>query len=339
MKWLLPAVACAVLLAAPVSANTCGPNPQCDPDDPTTGPCCNASTCTWAATNDICTDPTSVCHTKKCSASHTCTAGTQREADPDTPCYPNNNQCIVGECDGNAHCLQPSGGFDNRCADTDPCTQNICNTDGSGTFTGCDFSQPVANGGGCSSTENGVCTVKTCQNGACVADDPPKTVTCTPSGDLCNPNLCVVNGQGNPVCQVIQQPKGTPCDANPLDCEWQRCKDDGTCGHQAAPNAADCDTNTGDDPSHCQLGQCNPHKGCLGSTSYPVASGVTSITVGGPAGPVPVATCASDSNSCTSDECNGSGSCQNRCLSGQDCGQSCSVTLHCTQNGSSCTCQ
>ncbi len=91
-------------------------------------------------------------------------------------------------------------------------------------------------------------------------------------------------------CQVVPVAAGTPCTDDGSLCTVDQCNGNGSCGHGPGNAGAVC---------RPAAGECDVAESCTGTTAACPADGW--VAAGTP--------CASDGNLCTTDVCNGAGSC------------------------------
>jgi hypothetical protein len=203
----------------------------------------------------------------------------QADAPIGAPCDLDSNLCTSDACDGNGACV-----FDSNvvcAAPAPPCEAGQACVPA----TGLCADYPDAFPGVPCDADANLCTNDECDgNGLCVFDSNVVCAGGTPcaAGEQCNP--------ANGLCENLPDaPLGTPCDADANLCTIDQCDGNGSCVFDsnlicliASPP--------------CEAGQaCDPGSGCV---NLPDAAAGTS--------------CDLDSNLCTIDQCNGSGSCLNQ---------------------------
>jgi hypothetical protein len=261
-------------------------NPDCDPSDPLTGPCCNAAQCTWLPAYDAnasdnteaeCIGPTNECKLRYCGTNHQCTVALspdQNRADGE-PCSPQFNKCLIGSCSAGA-CSTAAAAPRCSVAVCDPENCNQINTQyGYNWFQSCTdaaLSNPPPS---CNQVNNNVCYPMTCNptTRKCEASAPP--VTCGNSGvttGTCAIGSCTFSN-GTATCTSVAAPAGTSCpDVNPWDCNHHKCDGGGTgsshCSVRVRKAAASgCDA-TPNDGNHCTLSTCTATGRCRTGTTY-----------------------------------------------------------------------
>ncbi len=176
----------------PAPADKCMADLRCD---------LGSSRCVPAAEGPRCSQPADPCRVASCdAATGDCVQRSlpdQTECDPSTVCH-GVGTCLAGICQ------RPV-----RCADDDPCTNDLCDpTSGACTFA-------PSTGGSCS--DGDPCTVDdVCAGGACA----PGTARDCDDGNPCTQDACVP-GQG---CTWTPLAPTTPCD------DGLRCTTDDVCG-------------------------------------------------------------------------------------------------------------
>ncbi len=275
-----------------------------------------------------------------CEGGSTCNPGTgacvaQPDAPSGTACNADGNLCTIDTCNGSGSCNQtgtvscqaavppceggatcnpgtgacvaqpdaPSGTACN--ADGNLCTTDACNGSGTCAQTGtvsCQAAVPPCEGG------------STCNpgTGACVAQpDAPSGTACNADGNLCTTDACNGSGTCAQVGTVGCQPPTPPCEGG-TTCN----PGTGTCVAQPdAPSGTACNI----DGNLCTIDTCNGTGVCTpsGNVTCPGGPVCQGGQVCNPASgtcqlqppPPPGSPCNSDSNQCTLEQCNGSGSC------------------------------
>ncbi|MBU1165274.1 putative metal-binding motif-containing protein, partial [Patescibacteria group bacterium] len=192
-------------------------------------------------------------------------------------------------CSGGADCVMCSDGIDNDCDDGDAtggidCVDASCNgvdVGDCGSLGECDedircFGGAqicMSNGDDC--LDGNVCTDDTldwCDNGVC---QPGSSILCDDSTACTSDSCDSILG-----CQYSNAPAGTTCEDDSNACTDDECDGAGSCQNIAI----DCT-----DTTICTTDSCDSVLGCQND---PVAAGTT---------------CEDDSNACTDDECNATG--------------------------------
>ena len=279
--WIGAAMVAVALLAAPPAQAGCD-NPQCDPIGDGSG-CCN-SNCTWKDLNANCRGATDPCHTGQCNASHDCVLSNPLvNADNGKKCHRPADRCQVGECQGGV-CVQDNpDGWDEKCAELDgnPCTREcevVNNVPHCLSPTGIPAPNP------CSIVSGNNCQPGECAGGSCVASGPP--VICSGT-----PGQCFTRSCPGGVCGTTPTPGVQGCvkgGTQPNECQLTQCSNQGNCNIVDKDQGIDC-TETG----LCRDAACDGNGTCeqqFHAQNTPCQT-------------------ANDTNSCTNQVCNTSGSC------------------------------
>src|SRR5262245_20197664 len=372
-RCLITVLAC-VLLAGPVQAMACATDADCDDRNACTandrcegGDCvsdqvdcddgnpCSIDSCSLTdgcqhdpqpngascSDGNVCTGE-EVCQGGRCSNPRPldCDDGNPCTADSCAPPLGCRHTPVAGCCTADLDCVDFSACTQNERCDGGACTSdpvscddgNPCTTDGCAPDLGCHHI-PVLNGIACG--DGNVCDgVETCQDGSCVAGEPPHcndSNACTTDG--CDalagctvqqvPGCCNVDADcaDTSACTVNEQCEMHACTSDPLPCDDRNpcttdgCDPDAGCVHTAVPNGESC----GD------LDVCNGVETCQGGSCT--------------AGTAPL---CDDGNACTADGCNPTTGCTHDavagcCLADGDCadGDACTVNERCV--GGACT--
>ncbi len=303
---------------------------------------------------------TDTCTIYQCGVRRACSTGTVLD---DKPCTDNSGTCFKGVCcagclDAQGVCQQgivvtacgkspPGAGhtFCKSCADTDQCTTDLCNQDGSCGHGAVTDGTSCADANTCDGDE-------TCQAGKCT---PPATFNCPSDGNVCHAPSCdvqmkcsqkLLNGDGCPdadkcngdetcnngVCQAGVKPSCN--DNNP--CTVDACDPATGCTHKPTAVATDCDdgdlcngigscdgngkcvtkpSQVCNDNNPCTDDVCDPAKGCttvnnvLACNDGDPCTTVDKCSGGACLGSVP-AKC-DDGRACTTDTCTKGVGCAN----------------------------
>lgn len=321
----------------PLGGCTHTPVPGCcrsDADCPESDPCyrgvCNTVTgvCSRAPRplGTACASDGNACTNDICNGSGTCT----HPPTPGAPCDDGLGCTTTSTCNSSGLCI----GSGNPCSDGLACTGDVCTNTAGGGYS-CTY--PLLPGycliGGACYPEGAWRPGYPCQscqpsvnptgwtNRTAGSACPDEGLACT--GDVCNSagtcthpitagyclisSVCYSNGTLSPSnpCQSCQSAvtqtawsnlaSGTACPNDGISCTLDQCNGSGTCAHPLAPNycyiGGACYANNANNPANeCQA--------CLVATS---TSAWTNRAYG--------TGCTADSYSCTSDICNGTGSC------------------------------
>ena len=314
-----------------------------DPDAPAGTSCdldsnaCTVDICDGSGScvfdeNVVCADPT------VCDGGSTCDPATGACVDdPDAPsgtdCDRDNDLCTIDECDGSGSCVPVDTVF---CAgSTGPCDsgQNCDPTSGSCVDiadppwgTACDLDGNACtvdecNGmGGCIHVDDIACAdATTCDggstcdpaSGACVDDpDAPAGTSCDRDGNLCTTDVC--DGSGSCVFdEDVTCPEATVCDGGQVcDPATGVCEDlpDPPAGTSCDLDGNACTVDECDGTGNCVYVEdvtCAAATTCDGGATCDPATGACIDDPDAPAG----TSCNRDSDLCTVDVCDGSGSC------------------------------
>ncbi len=128
------------------------------------------------------------------------------------------NVCTTGETCINGVC---SGGTSMNCADTNPCTDDVCD--------------PAM---GCQNPPN----TAPCDDGdLCTYGDVCSGGTCGGTTVTCNSTDCITRScNGTATCDQSFRPSGTACTADGNPCTNDRCNASGTCTHPILANGTAC---------------------------------------------------------------------------------------------------
>lgn len=284
--------------SCPGPANSCDGGTVCNP---TTGACdnlpdvaagtacdrdsnactldvCNGSGMCVASTSVTCPGPTGPCDGGK-----VCNPGSGAcvdAADPSagTACNTDGDLCTLDQCNGTGSCVLAST-F--SCpGPMGPCDGGkVCNP---GTGTCVDAPDPAA--GTACNTDSNLCTIDHCNGtGSCVNTG---NVSCAAAVPPCEGGQVCVPATG--LCQnQPDAPLSTPCQADGTQCTIDHCNGSGVC---VTYDNVVCPGSTG----ACDAGTtCNAGTGACDALPDPAAG----------------TTCEADGNLCTTDRCNGTGSC------------------------------
>ncbi|MBI1825430.1 MAG: FG-GAP repeat protein [Planctomycetes bacterium] len=300
---------------------------DCDPVNPCAWTCV-ASTCqrVVAPNGTLCSDG-NLCNGNETCQNGVCTAGTPLNCADTNPCTTDSCVAATGcthtnladgtacgstvsaDCDSPDSCLSGvcvSNYKANGTACTDDgnaCTNDVCN--GSGSCT-----HPAKTNGTSCSDGNACTTGDTCSNGVCVGgpalncndNNPCTTDSCAPStgcahvsaanGTACGSSASTdcdsADTCSNGTCVPNYKASGTVCTDDGNACTSDVCNGAGTCTHPIKANGTACGSSAGtdcDSPDSCANGVCS---------SNHIVSGTV---------------CTDDGNACTSDVCDGAGTC------------------------------
>jgi len=317
--------------------------------DPQTGLCSNpAKADTATCTNGACRsgECVNLCAGKTCAALDdchlvgTCDPHTGECSNPpvaaDTTCVSDSNPCTRDVCDGAGACTHPAGNAGTPCRDStgecDP--QETCD----GATDQCPDDAKKAADEACSD-DGAACTRDVCDGqGACTHPLQPATFVCRESTDECDlEESC--DGATDECPADAKKDEGTACADDGELCTGDVCSAGGVCTHplQASTHVCreagdECDVPEScdgvsaacpadlraDRSKTCSLGACEAGvctdlctgKTCTASDACRVA-GTCDPQTGECSNP-PAASdtaCASDSNPCTRDVCDGAGGC------------------------------
>lgn len=246
------------------------------------------------------------------------------------------SQCSTGYCTNSVCCNVSACSAAGECYNAGTCQS------GSGTC-----SNPAKSSGTACSSDGNNCTLDQCNgSGTCSHPAGNSGAACPDDGNECTNDQC--NGVST-ACQHPAKSSGTACTADSNPCTLDQCNGSGSCTHPAGNNGTGC--NDGDactQTDTCSGGVCvggNPIV-CTASDECHVAGSCTAGVCSNPAAPFGTG-CTADSNPCTADECNGSGSCIHPAgNAGAQCsapscacpGGACTATLASTCTGSSTSC-
>jgi hypothetical protein len=304
------------------------PGSSCTDNNPCTDDACNgAGVCLHTNNTAPCDDDLF------CTGSDTCAGGTcsMHAGDPcagglecnntcneafdecqasfGTPCTDDGNQCTTDTCDGSGTCVHATrtGSCDDGvfCNGADTCSAGACTqhagnpcAGGAECATVCDETDDVcADPPGTPCDDGLFCNGDdTCLGGSCSAHDGDPCA----GGAECNAT-CV---EASDSCVA---PPGTPCTSDDNPCTDDECNGSGTCLHP--DNTAPCDDGVfcnGADT--CAAGACTEHAGdpCAGGAECATVCNETSDVCADPAG----TPCADDGDLCSTEACDGAGSCQ-----------------------------
>ena len=266
------------------------------------GPCCS-STCTPLVLGTVCTADSNVCTTDRCDGAGTCVA-TPNAASCDDGIFCNGTDtCLAGSCSfhsgdpctGGGECNDTCDEEAESCAlpfgtactdDANGCTDDRC--DGAGNCENAPNDDPCDDGVFCNGAD-------TCDAGSCsIHEGDP----CAAGGEC--------NDQCNETAEDCFSLSGVACAADANDCTDDACNGTGAC--VATPNSDPCDDGSfcnGTDT--CSGGSCSVHSGdpCAGGAECADTCNDQADTCFLAAGTA----CTADTNECTDDVCDGSGSC------------------------------
>ncbi len=241
-----------------------------------TGQCNGSGSCVGTFNTNSCNDGLF------CNGSDTCSGGSC-SLHAGNPCT-TGPEC-ANACNETAdNCIAAAGA---TCGDDgNPCTTNACN--GSGTCAATNNTLPCNDGSYCNGTD-------TCAAGSCSEH----------TGDPCagGPECLNVCDAEVRACRVSV---GTPCTDDGNVCTTNTCDIKGTC--IATDNMLPCDDALFcDGADTCAGGFCSQHAGdpCAGGPECANVCDDSADTCYLPAG----TTCTDDENNCTTNECDGSGTC------------------------------
>ncbi len=222
----------------------------------------------------------------------------------DKPCSDNSGTCYRGVCcagclDANGVCQQgnavtacgkspPGAGhtFCKSCADTDTCTTDLCNPDGSCGHGAAQDGLSCADANTCDGDE-------ICKAGKCT---PPSTFNCPSDGIACHAPTCDA--------QMMCTQKLLTGDSCP---DGNKCNGDETCNNGVCQAGTQPSCN---DNNPCTVDDCDPATGCTHKPTEAgsacddgnLCNGIGSCDGGGKCVIKPSQTC-DDSNPCTDDIC------------------------------------
>lgn len=167
-------------------------------------------------------------------------------------CNADTDGCTVGDQCLNGTCV---AGMAPDCSDeSDQCNTGVCSSTGSNSYV-C-ISNPLPhNGDACNADSDGCTLNDTCDNGDCIAGDPPD---CSSENDDCNIGACSSTGDNTYVC--VKDPtslNGSICNADSDGCTIDDTCTNGTC---TAGILADCS----EESDQCNTGVCQS----TGDNSY-----------------------------------------------------------------------
>lgn len=275
----------------------CTIDTDCDDSDPCTDDTCPTGLCFYADNTATCDDGDACTENDACSigvCAGTSIQGCQTCVDS-TDCS-DGNPCTIDACLANVctfvdnsppgQCCNPVTGVFTTIDDSDACTSDVCNADGSVTHND---NTPV---GQCCNPANGLSVViddnDACTTDTCNADGTVTYVDSTPSDQCCDPITGLLTA------------------INDLSaCTFDVCNADGTVTHNdTTPPGRCCSPVTGnlaviDDGDACTIDNCNPD----GSVTHldTTLAGDCCNPITGDVVPI------DDSNACTADLCNVSG--------------------------------
>lgn len=270
---------------------------ECDDGNATSGDCCSP-TCLFESSTTVCRVTTAECDvTETCTGSSgTCPINTFVSSG--TSCTDDGNVCTNDQCNGSGACTH---------------TNNTASCDDGLFCTGAD----ICNGGSCSVHAGDPCV-----------GGPECANTCEEDLDSCN------------------VPAGTACTDDSSACSLDICDGSGACTHPAGNAGATCRSSAGDcdvaevcdgtnptcptdlfQPSSYECrsaaGECDVPENCSGSGADCPADGFVA----------PGIACTDDGQPCTSDACDGDGTCEHVALPDTDVDSVCDAQDSCTNVG------
>ncbi len=269
--------------------------------------------------NTTCTDDGNECTSDVCSAGQ-CTHPAKTDG---TACTADTNSCTNDVCTFGA-CAHPNKSAGSACGSS---AAGLCDNPDTCNASGVCLTNNLPNGSACADDGN-ECTTDTCNAGVCAHPTRPNGSTCNDgsaatSNDQCTSGLCagtpqcVTNADCNDsnvcttdtcvggACQRVNNTVACADDGNV--CTNDLCGG-GACTHPAKANGTTCDDGlfcNGTDS--CSAGACTVHAGnpCAGG---PVCANTCNESSDNCFTAANTA-CTADTNACTNDVCNGSGTC------------------------------
>jgi hypothetical protein len=232
-----------------------------------------------------------------------------------------------------------SQGGDNKCHQ---CGDSVCSP--GETYLNCRQDCPPTCPGncpwcsGCVDPNSGMCVGAglTCGGGKTCNSVTHQCVACSNNGECddgnsCTNGLCVNAGQSSAYCTTSDAPVNTVCDSDSNSCTADVCDGAGSCVHPNEPVGTTCGggvcSGTGSCCAGCSIGgtcyangASNPANNCQSCNTVSSRTAWTNKANG--------VACTADAYSCTSDVCNGAGSCTHPLNAG-----SCLISGTCYANG------
>ncbi len=331
-------------------AEVCDAVDDCSPGTPPVvddGVACTTDSCDEAldavvnAPDDGACDDSDACTTDACTAGvgcahpFTCACTTPADCDDSNPCT--NDACTAGSCVYTNNTASCDDGL--YCDGADVCAGGACTHAG----------DPCAGGAVCASTCNETadncfavsgascpsdgnpCTTDAC-NGTGTCGHAPNTASCSDGlycngVDVCAGGTCTHPGDPcaagavcadtcNETADSCATPSGVGCTSDSNTCTTDACNGSGSCAH--TPNTLPCDDGlycNGADA--CSGGSC-VHAGnpCTGGAACNDTCSEAADNCYAPAG----AMCTDDGMACTTDACNGTGTCTHTTTPESACG-------------------
>ena len=290
---------------------------DCDDGNDCTFNFCNSGTCSYPNVVDGVTcggSPNGLCDLQDTCLSGVCQDNVRSVG---TSCRSATNECDVAEtCDG----INPACPADEFVANGVTCTDdgNECTSDTC--FNGTCSHDALNDGTTCGGSPNGLCDLQdTCMSGVCQDNVRAAGNTCRPPANECDSaEMC--DGL-LPECPPDSfQPAGTLCTDDLNECTDDVCDGAGTCGHPPVNDGTVCGNSPSGDcdaQDTCQSGSCVDNVQPDTFVCRPafnecdVADTCNGVLKSCPANAFVEAgtVCTDDNNDCTSDICNGTGSC------------------------------
>ncbi|MBM4244551.1 MAG: hypothetical protein FJ148_12145 [Deltaproteobacteria bacterium] len=259
---------------------------------------CCSSTCTFVTAGTQCRASAGVCDPAETCTGSSAACPTNSFATSGSSCTDDGNVCTDDQCNGSGACIHPNNtaSCDDGlfCTGADTCSGGSCSAHAG---------DPCVGGPECANTCDEI--LNTC--------NLPAGTACTADSSVCSLDLC----DGSGACTHPAGNAGATCRASAGDCDLPESCDG------ASPS---CPTDLFRPSSYeCRppAGECDTAERCSGAAADCPANGFVAAGIA----------CTDDGQPCTSDACDGDGTCEHVALPDTDVDSVCDAQDTCTNVG------